>query len=55
MYGLQGPTKENMPLRLKQYTPPAQIKQTLHTQPGATYAQITKPNTYATTTIEQDQ
>jgi hypothetical protein len=24
------------PLRLKQYTPPAQIKQTLHTQPGVT-------------------
>jgi PAX-interacting protein 1 len=27
------------PLRLKVYTPPAQIKQTLYTQPGITYAQ----------------
>jgi hypothetical protein len=26
------------PIRFKQYTPPAQIKQTLHTQPGVTYA-----------------
>jgi hypothetical protein len=40
---------------LKQYTPPAQIKQTLHTQPGVTYAQITKQNSYAATNIEQDQ
>jgi hypothetical protein len=31
MCGLQGPTKENIPpLRFKQYTFPAQIKQTLH-------------------------
>jgi hypothetical protein len=48
MYGLQGP------LHLKQYTP-AQIKQALHTQPGITYAQITKQNSYAATNIEQDQ
>jgi hypothetical protein len=40
---------------LKQYTPPAQIKQTLHTQPGVTYAQITKQNSYAATNIEQYQ
>jgi hypothetical protein len=40
---------------LKQYIPPAQIKQTLHTQPGVTYAQITKQNSYAATNIEQDQ
>jgi hypothetical protein len=40
---------------LKQYTPPAQIKQTLHTQPGVTYTQITKQNSYAATNIEQDQ
>jgi hypothetical protein len=40
---------------LKQYTPPAQIKQTLHTRPGVTYAQITKQNSYAATNIEQDQ
>jgi hypothetical protein len=42
------------PLRLKQYTPPAQIKRALHTQPGVTYAQITKQNFYAATNIEQD-
>jgi malonyl CoA-acyl carrier protein transacylase len=48
--------KTYQPIRLKQYTPPAaQIKQTLHTQPGVIHAQITKQNTYATTTIEQDQ
>jgi hypothetical protein len=62
MYCLQRHKKENITekktcqsLRLKQYTPPAQIKQTLHSQPGVTYAQITKQNTCATTTIEQDQ
>jgi hypothetical protein len=38
---------------LKQYTPPAQLKQTSHTQPGVTYAQIAKPNSYAATNIEQ--
>jgi hypothetical protein len=32
------------PLRLKQYTPPALIQQTLHTQPGVSYAQITSKN-----------
>jgi hypothetical protein len=37
------------PLPLKQFTPLAQIKQTLHTQPGVTYAQITKQNSYAAT------
>jgi hypothetical protein len=42
------------PLCLKQYTPPAQIKQTLHTQPGVTYVQLTKQNSYAATNIEQD-
>jgi hypothetical protein len=40
---------------LKQHTPPAQIKQTLHTQPGVTYAQKTKQNSYAATNIEQGQ
>jgi hypothetical protein len=40
---------------LKQYTPHAQITHTLHTQPGVTYAQITKQNSYAATNIEQDQ
>jgi hypothetical protein len=37
---------------LKKYTVPAQIKETLHTQSGATYAQITKQNSYAPTNIE---
>jgi hypothetical protein len=27
----------------------------LHTQPGVTYAQITKQNSYAATNIEQDE
>jgi hypothetical protein len=55
MFSLQGPTKEKYPpLCLKQYTP-AQIKQALHTQPGVTHAQITKQNSYAATSIEQDQ
>jgi hypothetical protein len=47
--------KTYQPFRLKQYTPPAQIKQTLHTQPGVTYAQITKQNSYAAPNIQQDQ
>jgi hypothetical protein len=42
-------------LHLKQCTPPAQVKQTLHTKPGVTYAQITKQNSYAATNTEQDQ
>jgi hypothetical protein len=40
---------------LKQYTPPEQFKQTLHTQPGVTYAQIIKQNSYAATNTEQGQ
>jgi hypothetical protein len=40
---------------VKQYTPPAQIKQTLLIQPGVTYAKITKQNSYAATNIEQEQ
>jgi hypothetical protein len=39
---------------LKIYIPSAQIKQTLYTQPGVTYAQITKQNSYAATNIEQE-
>jgi hypothetical protein len=42
---IQGPTKENIHiLRLKTYSPPAQIKQRLYTQPGLSYAQINKRN-----------
>jgi membrane-associated HD superfamily phosphohydrolase len=41
-------------LRLKQYTPPAQIIHTIYTQPEVTYAQITKQNSYAPTNVEQD-
>jgi hypothetical protein len=52
---LEGPIKENIPIsRLKLYTPPAQIKQTLCTKPGVTYAQITKLNSYAPTNIEEE-
>jgi hypothetical protein len=51
MYGLQGPTT---PLHFKIHTPPAQIKQTLYTQPRATYTHITKQNSYAPTNIEQE-
>jgi hypothetical protein len=47
--------KTYQPLRSKQYTPPAQSKQTLHIQPGVSYAQITKQNSYAAKNIEQDQ
>jgi hypothetical protein len=36
---------------LKIYTPPAQ---TLYTQPGVTYAQITKQNYYVSANTEQD-
>jgi hypothetical protein len=46
--------KTYQPLRQKQYIPPAQLKQTLHTQPGVTYAQITKQNISTTITQEQD-
>jgi hypothetical protein len=44
--------KTYLPLRLKQYTPPTQMKQILHTQLGITYAHITKQNSYAVTNIE---
>jgi hypothetical protein len=55
MCDLQGPTKENIPTSpYEQYIPPPQIKQTLHTQPGVTYAQINKRNSYAPTNIEQE-
>jgi hypothetical protein len=46
--------KPYAPLCFKQYTPPAQIKQTLYTQPGVTCVQITKQNSYAHTHIEQE-
>jgi hypothetical protein len=38
---------------LKIYSPPTQIKQTLCTQPGVTYAPITKYNFYTFTNIER--
>jgi hypothetical protein len=41
------------PLCLKICTP-ARIKQTLYTQRGVTYAQITKQNSYTPTNIEQE-
>jgi hypothetical protein len=42
------------PLRLKQYIPPTQIKHSLYTQPGVTYAQITDQNSYSPINIEQE-
>jgi hypothetical protein len=56
MYGLQGPTKQNIstaPFETIHF--PAQMKQNLHTQQGVTYAQITKQNSYAATNIQLDQ
>jgi hypothetical protein len=55
MYGLQRPTKENVPASpVEKYTLPTQMKQTLYTQPGITYAHITKQNSYTATNIEQE-
>jgi hypothetical protein len=54
MCGLQGPTEENILTSPFEMYTAAQIKQTLHTQPGVTYAQITKQNSYAASIIEQD-
>jgi hypothetical protein len=42
------------PLRVKKHTPPAQIKITPQTQPGITYAQVSKQNSYAPTDIGQE-
>jgi hypothetical protein len=39
------------PLCLKLYTPPALIQQTLHTQPGVSYAQITSKSLPPTPTL----
>jgi hypothetical protein len=35
------------PLRPKIYIPPPNLKQTSHTQPGVTYAQIANSNSYS--------
>jgi hypothetical protein len=43
------------PLCSKIHTPPAQIKQTLCTQPGVSYAQVTKQKSNAPKNIEQEQ
>jgi hypothetical protein len=43
IYYLQRPKKESIPICLKQYI-----------QPGVTYAQITKQNSYAPTNIKQE-
>jgi hypothetical protein len=39
---------------LKQHIPPSELIETLHAQPGVTYAQITKQNSYAPTNIQQE-
>jgi hypothetical protein len=36
------------------YIPPAKIKQTLCTQPGVSYSQVTKQEFHAPTNIEQE-
>jgi hypothetical protein len=54
MYVLQGPTKETIPTSPFE-TVQSCTNQTLHTQRGATYAQITKQNSNDATNIEQDQ
>jgi hypothetical protein len=41
---------DDVALRPKQYTPPAPLQQTLHNQPGITYAQVTKTTTTCTPT-----
>jgi hypothetical protein len=41
--------------RLKIYTPLAQLKQTVYTQSGVTYAHVTKQNSYNPTQIENVQ
>jgi hypothetical protein len=53
MYGLEGPTKENIPTSPFETVHSCTNKK-LHTQPGVTYAQITKQNSYAATNIEQN-
>jgi hypothetical protein len=54
MYKLERFSKENIsPLRLKIYIPPTQIKQTLYTQPGVSYAQIIKQNLYTPAALEE--
>jgi hypothetical protein len=45
--------KTYSPLRRKIYTPPAQIKQTLRTQPGVSYVQVTKQEFHVPTNTEQ--
>jgi hypothetical protein len=54
LYGLQGPTKENTPTSPFETIHSSHTNQTLYTQPGVTYAQITKQNLYASTDLEQE-
>jgi hypothetical protein len=42
------------PLRPKIYVPPPHLKQTLHTQSGVTYSQITKHNSSAPSHIDDE-
>jgi hypothetical protein len=43
------------PLCPKIFTPPEQLKQTVHTQPGVAYAELTKQKSYTHTQIENVQ
>jgi hypothetical protein len=54
MYGLQGPTKENIPTFPFETVHSSCTNKTGLTH-STTYAQITKQNSYAATNIEQDQ
>jgi organic hydroperoxide reductase OsmC/OhrA len=50
----KGPTKENIPTSLFATIHSSCTNQTLHTQPGVTYVQITKQNSCTATNTEQD-
>jgi hypothetical protein len=46
--------KTHTPSPFEKYTPSAQIKQTLYTQPGVTYTKVTKQNSYTPTNTEPE-
>jgi hypothetical protein len=46
--------KHTQPLHSMIYSPPAQVKQTLYTQPIVTYAQVTKQKSSAPTNTDQE-
>jgi hypothetical protein len=55
MYGLQGPSKENIPTSpFEDMHSSSQIKQILCIQPGVSYAQVTKQEFHVPTNIGQE-